>query len=462
MTESSLRTSAVSVSGLAYAVTLAFLVVLSVWVVIQPYPALQDFVEWMYQGYVLNRLMVGDPLAVASHFVTRYPVPNSMLQYLLALLNFTVDPVTAGKLVILLYIWSFFGVMFAITRHVTPRYAGTMLLVAVMIFIEAPTFWNGNLNFNLSLLLLSVYLYQGILKDRETPLLVAVIGILIFFTHAVGLSVFVMLVGARNLLLRRRWSHLFALAPALALLAFYILAKPPDVPVSYTGYYDNPVYMVMYKAYTVMKAAVFRNFILGDGSSYLEAWPALYWAGVVLNGLFGALVVIGTILAAWRSLQWDRAWQWGLGLLVAGVIAVLFLALPPFILGVANLGERYLLAGLLVAMVLLPFDRRILAGLAALAVVAMPYFVGLFVLTARADVRDYPRSPANAPTLAEQVAANLPNTRLHLFAQRLYFFAWRGVYLTQGDYSHLPEIHFGTGPLQARSWPSSGGGGRPE
>lgn len=460
MTPASLRSS--PLSALAGATAVTFVVLLSVWVVIQPYPALQDFVEWMYQGFVLNRLMVGDPVALAGHYIAPYPVPNSLLQILLALANFLVDPVTAGKLVLLIYIWTFFILLWIVSRQLMLQYSGMALLVSAMIFVEAPTFWNGNLNFNFSLVLLTWYLYRAVIKDRETIPLIVVIGTLLAFTHAIGLSVFVLLVGVRNLIVRRRWGRLFALTPALALLAIYILAKPPDVPLSYAGYYEHPLYMVMYKAYTVMKLGVFHNFILGDGTSYIEEWPALYWVGVTINGLFGALLVIGVLGGAWRCLRHDRSAKRVVGLLVVGAIAGLFLAVPPFIVGIVNLGERYLLAGLLIATLLLPIDRRVLAGLSGLAVLAMPYFVGLFLLTAQAEVRDYPRPPTNAATLEDQVTANLPNTRLPLFAQRLYFFAWRAADLTRGDYRNLPDIHFGTGLVQARSWSHSRGDAQPQ
>ena len=71
---------------------------------LQPYPLLHDYPEWMYQGHIAYSLFSG-----SSEFTTMYelvplPVPNAISQTAIALLNIVVSPVMAGKIWLAVYL----------------------------------------------------------------------------------------------------------------------------------------------------------------------------------------------------------------------------------------------------------------------------------------------------------------------------------------------------------------------
>lgn len=431
------------------AAAILFVLSLIAWIGVQPYPALQDYPEWLYQGYVFHQMLQGDPAAWTSHALVPYPVPNSMVQAIFALAMVLADPIIVGKLVLALFIVLFFVLLRRIAQKVNPGQSGAMLLVSTLLFIGGPTFWSGNINFEFSMLALAFYGYRSLVVGRASPGLVLVAGIVIFFCHAIGFSVFVLLVVGQSVV-RRRWACIAALVPALALLAVYSLASTGHPTAIDSDYYSNPLLMLMYKAYTVLKQGVFRHFILGDGTSFVEHLPTLYWAGVVANGIWAGILMVGLAVAAYRYLVGQATLDRFANFSVIALVGLIFLVTSPLFLEIYNLGERYLILALLLAFLILPIDRRAWSALASLAILVVPYYLAFFVVTARMEVWDYPWSVPESATLSARVAENFPNSHRILFAQRLYLFATRGHWLARERGEPLPRIEFLSGFLRPR------------
>lgn len=84
-----------------WAVVLALLVLL-VSVNGTPYVPLQDYNEWVYQGFIAAQLLQGHFTGMFGF--AHFPVPNSAVQTLLCLLNFIVAPILAARIVVSLYV----------------------------------------------------------------------------------------------------------------------------------------------------------------------------------------------------------------------------------------------------------------------------------------------------------------------------------------------------------------------
>ena len=74
-------------------------------VLVQPFPILHDFPEWMYQGWLAHHLLFGDDGAVIDLYtLANYPVPNSISQFGIAALNLIWSPIVSGKIWLAIYL----------------------------------------------------------------------------------------------------------------------------------------------------------------------------------------------------------------------------------------------------------------------------------------------------------------------------------------------------------------------
>jgi hypothetical protein len=137
--------------------TASFSVLLSivVWTVFSSFPVLQDYPEWVYQGYVLAGLFRGLPQFTDNFAIHVYPIPNSFCQLLLGItVTIVRDPIIAAKLVLLFYC-SLSFVLAANILYNSGRLALSFAFLATFAF--SGTFWNGFLNFQFGLVFLGFY-----------------------------------------------------------------------------------------------------------------------------------------------------------------------------------------------------------------------------------------------------------------------------------------------------------------
>ena len=333
-------------------------------VVFAPYPPLQDFPEWAYQGELLARLARGLPAAEAS--LVAHPVPNSLAQALLGLLSLVLPATLAARVFLLGLLGAGLAVALALARQRQPASAGAFAgVLIVSIFCNTP-FWNGYVNYQLALLLFAAWFVVPAARRAEA-LPILGFSLPIFLAHAAVFAAFCILIGVRGLLRRRLWPALLGLAPALLFATWYVLAKAPVAEEPAAGIGGLGAFLA-YKAYTLTKLGPYHNFVFATGGDDALR-PALYWAGAAANLLYTA--ILGAALGAglWRAAR-DRV------LSASFVLAALlllggFLVLPRVAQHVINPGERLMIPGLLLLLLAAPLPPLALRPLAALGGLAL-------------------------------------------------------------------------------------------
>jgi hypothetical protein len=417
---------------------------------VQPFPVLHDYPEWMYQGWLAHQLLFGDVSAAGTYTLAQYPVPNSMTQFGIAVLNNFLSPVMAGKA------WLAFYLLFAATlwtllsRVLHRGYDGSIHLILTMTITLGPGFWNGYANFQFALLLWGAYLLLMRLH-RSGVVMHLFLSLLIFFSHASVFIAFAGFVMARVLFGRLDWRCFVAIVPAIVLFLWYLLST---VSIDAIGQVNalGLLEWVQYKVYTVAKQGYFHNFILADGSSLLDRLNIVYLAGVVLN--LGVAVVIFFWLLQQGMRLFTRLIPFRPAIVNTGgadkdpfylsvetsrVLMVSLLALLLLFLiggkdnfGVVNLGERFFIAALVLALVNLGCSgiiRRVWVALAAVG--------ALYTMAATVAITGYPVEPysvsssTTSGTLDGAVDDIFANSRHKLFNHRLYIYADHGLWLLQ-------------------------------
>ena len=323
-------------------------------------PPLQDFNEWIYQGWVVGQILRGEDVPFA---LKPWPVPNAAAQAILGLLNLAVGPRAAGMAYLTLYLAGMTWLAAAIARA-QGRFDPATFLLAILIGGLNSPYWDGYANSQLGL---ALYLAHVLRRQRVATTLAwdLAMGLALFFCHAVMLAVFalhVLLDGYRQ---RQLVRAVLCLSPPFALLVWYVLQDTSygeHIPPFGTSLAE----FLAYKAYTAAKLGPYQNFIIG-GVSDADRAPPLYWGGVATNLLFAGAVVLPLALAL---LDWLRKGDRSPALLTALACLGGYAVLPSALFGVVNVGERLLLPAVLVMLALCPDPlklRRLAAGIAALA-----------------------------------------------------------------------------------------------
>jgi len=351
------------------AAALLYVALLMLWFASQPMPALQDFQEWVFQGWAMARLLQGDSSVHAQFAATFFPVPNLLSQWVLTLLSLVAGPFVAAKLLIVAYCVGSVGICWAAARRFRPQAASSTFVLLLTLTALNSCFWHGYLNYQVGLMLLLFY-FERTYERRPSPLLVLGFSVLLYACHGSILIAFVLLVITREWQRSDRWKVLAALVPAASLFCFYVLTH------AHTGQgKNNPtgslLKHVAYKAYTLAKIGPFQNLVGPTGTS-AAITPLLYHAGVALNLVFAATLASALLLGLYRWRQSSGLPGWLL--YFSGGLLGLFLLMPADMAEVVNLGERFLYV-LLVAMLLLiprvpwraPLTWMCLAGFALTA-----------------------------------------------------------------------------------------------
>ena len=301
-------------------------------------PPLQDFNEWIYQGFLLKTLWLGGAVPAV---VKPWPVPNSAAQVILGLLNLGLDPYAAGIAYLMLYLGAFGWLAW----RLAPNRAS--FLLAIILGVLSSPFWDGYANYQLGLVVLMTYLV--VTRDRELPWYgQAAFAIALFFCHAVLLAVFAVLLGWRSLLRPSRIpSAVAALLPAFAMMVWYAAVDRTGHSEEIAWFVNTIPEFIAYKGYTLAKTGPYQNMVI-DGISDSARAPALYWVGVGINFVFAVVAVTPIILfSAWRLVERRASAE-----VLTALTCFLIFAIAPsgLLFGIVNLGERFLLPGLLIAL----------------------------------------------------------------------------------------------------------------
>ncbi|MFC7476267.1 hypothetical protein ACFQS7_18010 [Dankookia sp. GCM10030260] len=331
--------------------------------VLAPYPPLQDFSEWAYQGHLLARLIRGLPIGEIQ--LATSPVPNSSVQALLGLLSLAMPAALAARLFLLGLVGASVAVALGLGRRYQPAAAGAFAaLLLVAVFFNA-AFWNGYANFQVGMLLLGAWFLLPEPR-RAGALPIMGFGVVIFFTHAMVFFAFCALLGATALLDRRRIpATALGLLPAALLTGWYVAMDAGGNATEAAGA-SSLAGFLGYKLYTVAKLGPYHNFVFAEGGDIVTR-PALYWAGAAINLAFaaGLAALLGLGLReAIRTRRLARA-----PLLAAAGLLALFAVLPDLVQNVVNPGERLMLPALLLLLLVLPLAPGLVRALGLGAVV---------------------------------------------------------------------------------------------
>lgn len=406
--------------------------------VMQPYPILHDFPEWMYQGFVVGELLAGvqSPVTEAYRLVS-HPVPNSISQIAMGLLNFFVSPVLAGQIWLCLYFVLAQWLWWRTTSDICGEVKGAAYLLLTMTVTLGVGFWNGYINFQFAILLFALYVYMSRPQTRYPVFLVLIFSLLIFFSHAAVFAAFVVFVGVQCMFGHKQWRPVAALLPSLLLLLWYMVIKIGSGLSSGEGM--TLAKWIQYKAYTVAKQGPFHNFILPDGESLLANLGWVYNLGFVMNFVLVVILAIWLCLLAWRQARM-REWpdfrgkvelQWPV--VVTGLFLFAgFLIAGQNSFGVVNLGERFLVVAIVLLLVFFRCPKPLWRVWVALAIVN-----GVYILVAIAMVTGYSKESyvvarsASETNLEKYVDDIYANSRHKYFNHRLFIYADRGRELSE-------------------------------
>ncbi len=417
--------------------------------VLQSFPILHDFPEWMYQGWIFSKLISGSEAEIVRSFeLVPYPVPNSISQFAMGLLNFAVSPVVAGKIWLGLYLAFAASLWFMVSRHKAVAYDGALNLLLTMLITLGPGFWNGYINYQLGLLFFALYIYLTLLCGIKSRLCLFFFSLLLFFSHAAVFAVFLIFNGLTIAFAadKRRWPELTALLPSVLLLVWYTVIKLTSGE-AFAVQGMNIIQWIQYKAYTLAKQGPFHNFILHDGKSFLEDLNLFYQSGFAANFLVVLCIVLWFCCLAWALItgklnNWYRFKEsgshWPVTLCVMAVLLAFFLG-GQNSFGVVNPGERFLIVGLLLVLMLYRPPAVVAAGLTAVCAVFSIYLMVATLSLSGKSLESYSvAKSADTQDLQTYVGDIYANTRHKWFNHRLYIYADRGIELSREDPSLLP------------------------
>ncbi len=405
---------------------------------------MHDYPEWMYQGHIVHALFTDSNAALTQRFEwIAAPVPNAISQVAIGALNYFVKPVVAGQLWLGIYfLLALLTGFFAFKSH---RFGGAMQWLFTVTIAFGPGFWNGYINFQFGLMLLALFVVGGWCRSMVWVFL---FSILIYFSHASVFAAFVCYVILNEWLSDRRWGIAVAILPSLGLLLWYSgtkLLAGGDQNIGLGSISE----WVQYKLYTLAKQGPFHNFIRPDGESLLANAGALYQFGFFVNFIVAGLAGLWLMFIFWcqivnhstNDLPAGRA-STPMGMSVVGTVLVMivfWLIAGKNSFGVVNLGERFLIVGLMLLILTAEcptWVRRTWLGLCGL--VGVVTLGSLIAVTQFAEQRYAVQRSGDSTGLAGFVDDIYKSSRHKYFNHRLFIYADLGQYLSDSSQFATP------------------------
>jgi hypothetical protein len=334
-----------------------------------PAVPLQDVAEWVYQGWLLERRVAGDPRSAIVTLVP-YPVPNTLVTALAAALVPTVGAELSVRLLALLALAAA-AIGCAALAHAARAGGWVATMLFAIIGLSTP-FLLGYVAFVLAMGLLAMALAADLGRRLDRR---AVVGwsLLLFFVHAIPFLVFVLAIGWRHVVLLRLRASALALLPSLALALWYagarlVASEAAIAPIESDGGWLQAAWeQLRWKPFTAAAAGGWRELRIDDVAIVALDALGTHWM-IAFNLLFGAALVAVVSRALARRVALGEIAP--TRLLPAIALLFLFLATPPVdFFGLINAGERFWLAACLL---LLPLARPRPAIVAALMLTSVP------------------------------------------------------------------------------------------
>ncbi|HUY18551.1 MAG TPA: hypothetical protein VMV15_04930 [Candidatus Binataceae bacterium] len=148
------------------------------------FPPLQDYPDWVYQGWLLSRIISGH--AMSGYTLAHYPVPNTSVTLALGLLDLAIAPQISGKILLTLIVGLFvFGSIYLL-KLLNRSERNPLLLVPLVLVFNFSLLFGG---LACALGLGGLFLYAGYLFRRMSapatinPLIVLIASCALFLTH---------------------------------------------------------------------------------------------------------------------------------------------------------------------------------------------------------------------------------------------------------------------------------------
>jgi hypothetical protein len=376
-----------------------------------PYAPLEDLPEWIYQGYLFNKLMAGAP---SPDFALKsFPVPYALFQAITSACLLFVSPMVTARIVVFLYAGlSIYAINRLIVRYRLDPFVAWPLLIAAVV-LNSP-FWNGYMGYEFGLLVILLYLALPD-KGQVDARWVCLFSVLAFFAHGWAFISIVVLIGCISLARQRVLAASVGLAPSIVLLIWYQVKNVNSAVLNEFLRVEN-VNIVLYKIYTLFKAAPFKNPIVFNFNAS-EHYGLIFLAtGLAIDAIFLlalSILAIEALEKSGRTILQRPEW-------FAGILLLLLAAsLPPTGFGMANPGERVMYPALILLLIAIFTGVESTIVPKAILTFALAAGIGLFALGL---------AGASAAYRAEAVSLNAghspapPISRNLLFGHRLVQF----------------------------------------
>jgi hypothetical protein len=174
-----------SLVSLAYRAIVAVTILGGLWFIwSNRFLPLQDYPDWLYQGFLFSRFLIGH--APAQYSIRPYPVPDTALTVIIGLLSVVTAPEVAGKIVLSLFLGSFVLSSIYLLKAFN-RCERNPLLYLPLILAFNCWFFHGNVAYYFGLSVF--FLFCGYVVRRLGNLeaingiAVYVVFTILFFTH---------------------------------------------------------------------------------------------------------------------------------------------------------------------------------------------------------------------------------------------------------------------------------------
>jgi hypothetical protein len=349
------------------------LAILGLAVFLFPYAPLEDLPEWIYQGYIFNKLASG---TASPDFVLKtFPVPYALFQSIASACLLFASPMATTRIVVFLYA----GLSLCASNRVIARYrldpfvAWPLLISAVV--LNSP-FWNGYMGYQFGLVVILFYLALPERAQRDARW-ICLFSCLAFFAHGWAFIAILIFIGCNALLTRCIVAASLGVAPSVGLLAWYQVRNVNPGTLSEFLHVEH-VNILAYKIYTVLKAAPFHNPIVFSFNASERYGLGFLGAGLIVDTVFllalTALAVLAIRKSGWIAIL--RRPQ----MLAGGILLLLSAGLPPTGFGMANPGERVMYPAIIALMIAIFSDHELAAVPRAVLGWALAAGVGLFAV----------------------------------------------------------------------------------
>jgi len=317
---------------------------------------LQDYPDWLYQGFILSKCFQRS--AVPGFSIKPYPIPDSTFSVLLGILDLGLPAEISGKLMLTLMVFAFvLGSLYLLTSlqvRETP-----LLYVPLALCFNSFFFW-GYCAYYLALGMFFFFCGYLLRTRRESNrALVTVMLVVLFMTHllpylaALGVVAIVAVNETKDRGMRAAIASLVVIAPSVCLLLWYVIGRVQSGELAHHGWvwWTNWHLFVGSFVYALAPFRIFLPFVT-ERSLAMQGAALLnvLWAAMVA-GAFAATLKAALSCKGRRSLIARCAGCFILAYVAAG-----------YNVGLGNTGERFLIPALLLSCCWLTSRRALTAG----------------------------------------------------------------------------------------------------